>query len=139
MIELRDYWMGRDAQYPLALTPAIRANAVRTVDLANQLLGAALKAGLTLHGKADGSLVNSGWRPPAVNAATAGASPTSLHMTGEAVDLHDPDGALDAWLLKGGQPDLIRLGLWLEHPDATPGWAHVQTKPPRSGNRVFRP
>ncbi len=139
MIELKDYWMGRDSQYPLALTPAIRTNAIRTVDLANLLLGAALKAGLSIHGHANGSLVSSGWRPPAVNAATPRAAKMSKHLTGEAIDLYDPDDALDAWLMGAGQAELVRLGLWLEHPDATPRWTHVQTRPPGSGNRVFRP
>jgi hypothetical protein len=31
------------------------------------------------------------------------------------------------------------LGLWMEHPDKTPTWLHIQTVPPGSGNRVFWP
>jgi hypothetical protein len=34
---------------------------------------------------------------------------------------------------------LEELQLWLEHPDATPGWCHLQILPPRSGRRVFYP
>lgn len=30
-------------------------------------------------------------------------------------------------------------GIWLEHPEATPGWSHWQSVGVRSGNRVFRP
>ena len=137
-ITLVAYWMGRDKLYPLQLDTQTRANAARTVDLANQLMNLASHAGVPLPVNLAGNLVNSGWRPPAVNEATPGASRTSLHMTGQAIDLYDPDGAIDAWLMADLQP-LEQLGLWLEHPDATPRWCHVQTLPPRSRNRVFKP
>ena len=76
---------------------------------------------------------------PAINESTPGAAVRSLHITCQAVDLYDPDGSLDAWLLDNADTVLKDLGLWLEHPAATKGWAHVQTKPPRSGRRVFYP
>ena len=61
-------------------------------------------------------------------------------MTCEAIDLYDPDGDLDEWLLSdAGQRAMADLGLWHEHPSATKGWAHLQTKPPRSGRRTFYP
>ncbi len=128
MITLQDYWMGRDEEYPLAMTPQIERNAQRTVDLANQLL-------LRYGGHAK---VNSGWRPPQVNAATPGAAKFSRHMTGEAVDLADPEGMLDDWCMEN-LPVLEKLGLWMEHPAATKGWCHLQTIPPKSGRRVFYP
>jgi len=34
---------------------------------------------------------------------------------------------------------LEAIGLWLEHPESTPRWCHVQIVPPASGKRVFRP
>jgi hypothetical protein len=84
--------------------------------------------------------VSSGWRPPAVNAAQRGAAVNSKHMTGRAVDVYDPDGDLDEWLMTGdGQRALKEIGLWLEHPSATKGWSHLQSIPPRSQNRVFYP
>ena len=130
MITMEDYWMGRDKQYPLALTPDIIRNAATTVGLANTLLA--------LFGQ--GRKVNSGWRPPAVNAATANAAPMSKHMLGQAIDLADPEGDLDDWLMGDiGQAAMTRLGLWHEHPAATKGWAHLQTVPPRSGRRTFYP
>ena len=130
MIILQDYWMGRDVTYPLALTPEIRRNAITTVALANALLA--------VFGQ--GRKVNSGWRPPQVNAATPNAAAMSKHMTGQAIDLADPEGDLDDWLMTGnGQAQLVTLGLWHEHPAATKGWAHLQTVPPRSGNRTFYP
>lgn len=141
MISLADYWMGRDATYPLAMTPAIARAAITTVDLANKLLAIAQADGVPLVRKADTrSLVASGWRPPAINAATLGAAPSSKHMTGQAIDIYDPDGDLDEWLMTApGQRVLVDLGLWLEHPSATKGWSHVQTIPPRSLNRTFYP
>lgn len=130
MITLQDYWMGRDALFPLAMTPQIEHNAEITVQLANALLA---KFG-------QWRKVNSGWRPPAVNAGTPGAAPNSKHTTGQAIDLADPDGDLDEWLLSAtGQAAMVEIGLWQEHPAATKGWAHVQTVPPRSGNRTFYP
>ena len=137
-LTLTDYWMGRDKLYPLALDTATLRNAPLTLDLANRLIVLARSAGVPLQTNIAGNLVSSGWRPAVVNAATPGASRTSLHMTGQAIDLYDPTGAIDAWLMADLQP-LVELGLWLEHPDATPRWCHVQTLPPRSGNRVFRP
>ena len=137
-ITLMDYWMGRDKLYPLALSTATHRNAPVTVDLANRLVVLARAAGVPLPVNIAGNLVSSGWRPAVVNAVTPGASRTSLHMTGQAIDLFDPTGAIDAWLMADLRP-LADLGLWLEHPDATPRWCHVQTLPPHSGNRVFRP
>jgi len=130
VITLPDYWHGNDDKYPLAMTPQIERNAELTVQLANALLA---EFGQRRH-------VNSGWRPPVVNQATPGASPTSKHMTAQAIDLADPEGDLDDWLMSDkGQAVLTRLGLWHEHPSFTVGWAHVQTVPPKSGKRTFFP
>lgn len=139
MITVDEYMMGRDESHRLEFSPDIRRNALVTIDLANRLLVLAKGAGVPIKPRADGTMTNSGWRPPSLNANTAGASATSLHMTGQAIDLHDPDGKLARWCMDGSHKALSDLGLWLEHPDFTPGWCHVQTKPPGSGNRVFRP
>jgi uncharacterized protein YcbK (DUF882 family) len=82
-------------------------------------------------------VVTSGYRPAEFNKKAGGAK-SSSHMTCEACDFRDSDGSLDKFLLENQQV-LIDCGLYLEHPDATPGWCHVQTRPPKSGNRVFRP
>ena len=84
-------------------------------------------------------MVRSGWRPPAVNAATANASPTSLHMRCFAIDIEDNDHTLAKWCQANADTVLKDLGLYLEHPDFTPTWTHVQLVAPGSGNRVFRP
>lgn len=82
--------------------------------------------------------VNSGWRPPAYNATIQNAAPNSKHMTGCAIDLADPDGEIDN-ILFNDPTILIEHKLWLEHPLATKGWCHLQSIPPRSGNRIFFP
>lgn len=141
MITLTDFLMGRREQYPLSYSPDIEREALRTIALVSQLLTEAQAAGVTLErNPRTGSLVSSGWRPPAVNASTPNAAVRSLHMTGRALDVYDPDGDLDEWLMTdAGQAALKRIGLWLEHPAATKGWSHLQTVAPRSGNRVFYP
>ena len=83
---------------------------------------------------------NSGWRTPAYNAGVKGASKTSKHMSAEAIDLDDDCGELDEFLFSDEGRKLLTIhGLWMEHPAATKGWCHLQSVPPRSGNRVFFP
>lgn len=141
MITLQDYWRGRDVTHALLLSVDMRTEAARTVELANKLLVLAKTAGVPLEAIAGvGSMVTSGWRPPDVNRATPGAAQYSMHMTCQAIDLHDPLGEIDDWLMSpDGQRAMADLGLWHEHPSATKGWAHVQTRPPRSGRRTFYP
>lgn len=138
MITLQQFWMGRDTLYPLDMTPQIEKNGVIMVELANKLLDAAKAAGIVIHEETQWGAVSSGWRPPSINKATAGASRTSKHMTGQAIDIFDPDGTLDMWMLSN--PDVLaEIGLWQESPASTPKWAHCQSVPPGSGRRVFSP
>jgi hypothetical protein len=63
---------------------------------------------------------------------------TSKHLAGAAADLHDPDGLISDYCLSN--PEVLeRIGLWMEHPDHTKGWVHVQIMAPKSGKRVFIP
>lgn len=136
MITLEQFWKGRDKQFAAELTPTIVANAKETLRRANLLLDIYEKQG----GACGPRGCNSGWRPPEVNAATQGAAKMSKHMTGQAIDITDTDNQLDKWLMTPvGQKALTDIGLWMESPSATPGWAHVQTVPPGSGRRVFYP
>lgn len=128
-MNLDDYWMGRDREYADELTTSIEQQAQITISRANRLLES---FGDTLR------TITSGWRPVEVNAKTPGAAPFSRHMTGQAVDIADPEGDLDEWCL-ANQDVLASIGLWMEHPASTKGWCHVQTVPPKSGNRVFYP
>ncbi len=127
-ITLADYFMGRDCTHADELSSEFRVHAALTVARTNALLE---RAGLAC-------TVNSGWRPRTINASVPGASARSKHLTCQAIDLRDSNEALDAWCIRHLSV-LEQLGLWLEHPDATPGWCHVQIVPPRSGRRVFMP
>lgn len=138
MITLTDYWMGRDAEYPLAMSPDIERNASLLLELVNKVLIIANTAGVRAPLNERGTVVRSGWRPPAVNAATPKAAKNSKHMTGQAIDIEDPKGDLDRWLF--ANPSVLeRVGIWCEHPSATPTWTHMQSLPPGSRNRFFFP
>ena len=133
MITLSAYWKGRDKEYADELTAEIQANAQNTVAKVNELLALAeADTGYQFGG------VASGWRPPEINDATANAASHSKHLTGEACDVRDPLGHLDAWCV-ANQDALEKIGLWMESPSKTEGWTHLQTVPPRSGSRVFLP
>lgn len=70
-------------------------------------------------------VVSSGWRPNAINSAVGGAK-RSLHLQGRAIDLKDSTGELDRVIEE--RPDLLKkYNLWLEDPDATKGWCHLDT------------
>lgn len=125
MVTLNDYLMGRDKLAPVS--DDVLDNAGVTVGRVNELLAAF----------GEPRRVTSGYRPASINAAVGGAK-KSNHMTCQACDLEDHNGRLDAWCMNN-LDTLKRIGLWLEHPSATPGWCHVQTVPPKSGNRVFYP
>jgi hypothetical protein len=145
VITLADYLMGRDAQYGHLFTHDLRENALRMIEVANKLLVLAKTAGISLEtNPATGSIVSSGWRPPAVNAGTERAAVNSLHMRCLAIDLYDPhQGDLDAWCMECEKTVMADLGLWQEHPAATKNWCHVQLVPQasfkRTGRRVFYP
>lgn len=136
MILLEQYWMGRDRAYASELTDEIRQNAAETVRRTNLLIDRYQQA----TGDKRPRGVNSGWRPSAVNAATPKAAKKSKHMLGLALDIADASKTMKAWLMTAeGQRALIECELWMEHPDATPTWVHVQTVPPGSGKRVYMP
>jgi len=83
--------------------------------------------------------VTSGFRPPEFNTPEHGVAnprPGSAHLTGEAIDLEDKDGKLKAFCTL----DILKeFDLYMEHPSATPTWCHLQTRPTKSGNRIFYP
>lgn len=62
----------------------------------------------------------------------------SRHLSGEAIDIRDPEGKLQAWILANIQV-LEEAGLWCEDFAHTSGWVHFQTVPPASGKRFFIP
>jgi hypothetical protein len=70
-----------------------------------------------------------------LSTATTGA-PNSAHKEARAVDVYDPHNILDDWIT---DEILERFKLYREHPNSTPGWCHLTTRPPASGNRTFVP
>lgn len=135
-LRLEDYWMGRNDTHPDDLSPEIVRNATHLLRRVNTML-ALVQMVIEPH-PVTRTPISSGWRPPSVNANTPNAAPRSKHMTGDAVDIYDPDGELDDWCMEH-LDILAECGLWLEHPSATKGWSHLQQVPPRSGKRVFYP
>lgn len=125
MITLKEYLMGRDVQYPLSLEQAL--NAASLLAAINYVRG--------VYGKA--MSVSSGYRPGHFNKAAGGAAKSS-HLTCEAIDISDTDGSFAKWCLDN-IPVLEKAGLYLENPDYTKGWVHLQTREPGSGNRIFNP
>ena len=62
----------------------------------------------------------------------------SNHLFGRAVDFADGDGKLKAWVLQNIKL-IEEIGLYMEDFSATKTWLHVQTNPPKSGKRFFKP
>lgn len=110
---------------------AVRSNALELLSRVNAML-ADIQVPPALM-----PVVNSGWRSPRHNKAAGGAD-NSRHMSGEAIDIADPSGVLDEYLMRHPQ-HLIDHDLYMEHPSCTKGWCHLQSSRPASGNRVFFP
>lgn len=122
MITLKQY-LTADGKYPerekhKEVTPELIKNAEMLLDKVNKLL---TDLGIQT------VRVSSGFRPSEVNAKIANAAKKSLHMTGQAIDIQDPDGSLDE-LLDDSDVLLKRYGLWQESPAATKGWCHLDMK-----------
>ncbi len=129
MITATQFWKGRDTEYANELTEQIKANAAITISRVNELLA--------LAGRSTDE-VASGWRPPEVNDATANAASHSKHLTGEAVDIADPDRTLATWVADNLDA-LEQCKLWAEDFRWTPHWIHVQIVAPKSEKRIFIP
>lgn len=120
MITLND-WVTSSGKYPERaksedLTDEVKVNATSFLAVLNNFLQ-------ELTPDVDYS-VSSGFRPSSVNSKIPNAAKKSLHMTGLAIDLVDADGELDK--LIQSKPELLdKYGLWLEHPDKTIGWCHI--------------
>ena len=128
MITKRQLLRTYDTLFAEDYTPQISDNLDAVVEKVNQFLA-----------KYTGPvLVNSGWRPAAVNSSTMGAAPKSNHMVGLAVDLSDVDGKIMAYVLNN--LDLaLKLGLYFEDWRWTKTWCHIQIIAPKSKKRIFRP
>lgn len=121
MVSRSEVLMGREVEFPL--TDQYEQNLTHLLDCVNQLR--------TKYGKP--MYVSSGYRPGAANRA-AGGTQHSAHLSCEAVDFKDADGEIKKFCTV---EVLEECGLYMEHPDSTPSWCHVQTRPTK--NRVFKP
>lgn len=128
MLTLTNYWKGRDLTHPKEITQEVLRNATDLLARVNALM--------SLFGYSRG--VNSGWRPLSVQMEVNPRAPNSKHITGQAIDLEDKDGKLKEWCTFN-QDSLERFGLYMEHPEDTPTWVHLQNVPPKSGKRIFKP
>lgn len=117
MISREDY-ITASGKYPerlksTELTLEVEANIKRLLLVVNSLLK---ELGIV------GAVVSSGFRPSAVNAQIKNSAKKSAHMVGLAIDIVGVD--LAKLLLK--KPELLKKhGLWLEHPDYTKTWTHL--------------
>ena len=68
--------------------------------------------------------VKRGYRAPDLNEKVGGVK-NSPHMTGHAVDLVDKDGEIDRFMMNNSDK-LKKLGLYVEDPQETIGWCHIQ-------------
>lgn len=117
-----------------AITDQHREDAAALLRRVNELLEAAPykpaknpKTGTLVSGTKDG-----GWRPPECLTGV----PSSAHKQGQAVDIYDPLGRLEACIT---DEILEQFGLYREAPDHTMGWVHLTTRAPQSGKRTFIP
>lgn len=123
MITVSEYLMGRDKEFPLDMLQA--RNMAELLSKVNYLFGK-----LDLHAK-----VSSGYRPASINKKIGGAK-MSTHTVCAGIDLADPDGNL-AIVMKKNVELLKELGLYLENPDFTKGWIHLDFKTRK--NTIFNP
>jgi hypothetical protein len=136
-ISLADYF-GPWAGHP-DLTPARQDAAIDLCNRVNALLAEMETCGIRARGNPKtGTLVSGetggGFRPQDYPVGAKG----SAHKEGQAIDLFDPFGSIGGYLYVR-QNLLVRHKLWMEHPSATTGWCHVQSRGVKSGNTVFFP
>jgi len=115
--------MDRDKDFPLDMRQAI--NMADLLSRINHLI-ASLKIN---------TRVTSGYRPSAINKKIGGAK-MSTHTVCAGIDLLDTQGEIGK-MLKANVKILEEYGLYLENPDYTKGWVHLDTKTRK--NRIFIP
>jgi uncharacterized protein YcbK (DUF882 family) len=120
-ISREEILMNRQIEYPL--TPDLEANLETLLTAVNKLRA--------LYNQP--MYVSSGYRPGHFN-TDAGGAQNSPHKTCQAVDFHEADGKLKAWITV----DILEeCGLWQEDPKSTVTWLHVDIRP--RANRIFFP
>lgn len=123
MITAKEVLMGRDATDPLDSEMFYNLlDLLPRINLIRFLYGKPL-------------VVSSGYRPESVNKAIGGAK-KSNHMVCKAVDFKDSDGSFAKWCL-ANMDSIKKAGLYMESPDKTVGWVHLQSTP--TLNNPFQP
>ena len=120
-------------------TLARQANAEKLLVAVNALMAEMEAAGVRFRiNPATGSQVSGmtygGFRPQSCPQGAA----HSNHKEGSAVDIYDPAGDIDAWLVKH-QDRMAFHGIYIEDPASTHHWSHWQDIAPHSGHRIFQP
>lgn len=124
-LTLDDYMQGRDVKYGITATQF--ADALATLDALNKLQ---IECGIFL-------VITSGYRPPQITDTIPGAVHGDAHERCEGADLADTGKVISKWCLAHVEV-LVKLGLWMESPLDAHDHVHLQTYPPKSGNRIFR-
>jgi hypothetical protein len=120
-------------------TLEIKENAEILLEQVNQLMAIAESEGIEFKiNPSTGSQISGqtfgGFRPMSCKIGAI----WSAHKQGMAVDIYDPENAIDDWCM-ANLDKLEKYGIYMEHPSATERWAHWGIKAPKSGNRVFYP
>jgi uncharacterized protein YcbK (DUF882 family) len=117
---------GRDIQYPLTQEMEDNlAELMRVLELVREAYGSSM-------------VIDSGYRPTAINAAAGGAT-HSAHMMCQAADIADSDGKFSEWALSH-LTDLQSYGIkGIEDKRYTPTWLRIDIRGAASGNLVFIP
>lgn len=135
MLKLEDL-LSSSGKYPERakseeLTDDLKKNGEILLERVNTLL---LSLGITT------VAVSSGFRPSSVNSKITNAAKKSLHMLCKAVDIEDSEGKI-AQAIKA-KPELLKdHSLWMEDPDSTKGWVHLDISDTRKDRkvRIFKP
>jgi hypothetical protein len=114
-----------------------KANAEIVLNRVNVLINEAVKYGVIIkeNPKTQSFISGELWVGFRTQDCPIGA-PHSSHKLAMAVDVYDPENALDGWL---DDIKLLKYDLYREHPGSTKGWCHLSSKSPASGKRTFYP
>lgn len=115
IITFKEVLMGRDEEFPLSN------------ELFYNLLDLLPRVNLIRFSYGKPLTVSSGYRPDRYNKAAGGAK-NSSHLVCKAVDFKDADGEFAKWCLENMEL-LKKAKLYLEDPEHTKGWVHLQTTP----------
>jgi hypothetical protein len=139
MITLEHYFAGKEGSEEI--TREIESNAKSLLVRVNRLLAWASGIGYEAANDPDTGSQISGSKGGAgdggfrLSTSATGAA-KSAHKRAMAVDVYDPGNVLDRMI---DNTILETFRLYRESPIDTPGWCHLQSVPPASGRRTFKP